>query len=94
MEKFGAMVIATLGLALGFWVGLAVGSIASGMEISLFKLAAARFSTALLGLTFGTLALAVGCARANRGLSTGVARALGVVVYFLNASTTMLAPIR
>lgn len=85
VEKFGAMVIATLMLMLVFWVGLAVGSMAIGMEISLFKLAEACFSAALLGLTFGALALAVGCARGKRGLSIGVASALGVVAYFLNA---------
>ena len=39
----------------------------------------------MLGLTFGALALALGCATGNRGLSIGVASALGVVAYFLNA---------
>ena len=37
------------------------------------------------GLTFGVLALALGCVTGKRGFSTGVASALGVVAYFFNA---------
>jgi len=89
VEKSGAMVVATLMLGLVFWVGLAAASMAIGMEISLSNLAAACFSMALLGLTFGALALAVGCARGKRGLSMGVASAGAVAAYFLNG----LAPV-
>ena len=88
-QKFGAMAIATLLLAFTFWVGLVVGSVAVGMEISLGRLAEATLSAALLGLAFGTLALALGCAKGSRGMSVGIASALGVASYLLNA----LAPL-
>jgi ABC-2 type transport system permease protein len=84
-EKFAAMVVTILALAGVFWLSMAVGAIAIGMDISLWRLAEATLSGALLGLTFGALALALGCARSNRGLSIGVASALGVAAYFLNA---------
>ena len=88
-QKFGAMAIATLTLAVFLWVGLAIGAVAVGMEISFIRMAGATLSAALLGLTFGALALALGCIRSNRGLSIGVASALGTGAYFLNA----LAPL-
>ena len=89
MEKFAAMVVTILALALVLWLSMAVGAVAIGMDISLVRIAEATLSAALLGLTFGALALALGCARSNRGLSIGVASALGVAAYFVNA----LAPV-
>ena len=85
MEKFAAMVAAILTLAFVTWLGMAVGAVAVGMDISLVRIAEATLSGALLGLTFGSLAFALGCAKSNRGLSMGVASALGVAAYFLNA---------
>ena len=84
-QKFGAMAIATLLLAVIFWAGLALGAILVDMEISFIRLAIATFSAALLGLAFGALALALGCLRGNRGLSLGGASALAVVTYLLNS---------
>ena len=55
------------------------------MEISLLRMAEATLSAALLGLTFGALALAVGCTTGKRGISIGVSSAVGVAAYFLNA---------
>ncbi len=88
-EKFAAMTVITLALAFAFWLASAIGAIAIGMEISLLRLAEATLSTALLGLSFGALALALGCATGKKGFSLGVASALGVVAYFFNA----LAPL-
>lgn len=88
-EKFAALAVATLALAFVFWLALAIGAVAVGMEISLGRLAEATLSSALLGLTFGALALALGCVTGKRGLSIGVAGAVGVMAYFLNA----LAPL-
>jgi len=88
-QKFGAMVIATLVLAVFLWVGLVIGAAIVDMEVSLLGLAAVTLNATLLGLVFGALALALGCVRGNRGLSMGGASALGVAAYFLNA----LAPL-
>ncbi len=89
VHKFGAVAVATLLLALLMWMGLAVGAVAVGMDISLPGLAAASLSTALLAVAFGTLALALGCITGARGLSAGAASAVAIAAYFLNA----LAPL-
>ncbi|MBI4328592.1 MAG: ABC transporter permease subunit [Chloroflexi bacterium] len=97
VEKFAAMVVATIALATTFWAGLTVGSKAVGMEINVVRLAEMTVSLALLGLVFGSLALAFGAARGNSGLSIGVASALGVAFYFANAlapAVEALEPLR
>ena len=68
---------------------MAIGAAAIGMDISFGRMGEATLSAALLGLTFGALALALGCATGNRGLSMGVTTAVGVAAYFINA----LAPV-
>jgi ABC-2 type transport system permease protein len=89
VEKFGAMVVGTLGLALMLWLGLAVGALWAKMDISMGRMAEATLATALLGLAFGTLGLALGCATGNRGLSNGVTSTVALAAYLLNA----LAPL-
>lgn len=85
LDKFAAIVVATLVLAFVFWLALAISAVAIGMEISLLRMAEATLSAALLGMTFGALALALGCATGKRGLSIGVSSAVGTAAYFLNA---------
>lgn len=89
LEKFTAMVVCTLLLTVVFWATLAIGNAAIDMGLNLIRLAAVCFSGFLLAIAFGTVALAVGCARGKRGLSMGVGGALGVYAYMLNA----LAPL-
>ena len=88
-QKFGAMAIATLAIAFFLWVGLAIGAVIVDMSVGFLRMAAVTASAALLGLAYGTLALALGCVNGNRGLSIGVTSALGTAAYFLNA----LAPL-
>ena len=83
------MVICTLLLIIVFWATLAIGGAAIDMGLNLVRLAAVCFSGFLLAITFGTVALAVGCARGKRGQSMGVGGALAVYAYMLNA----LAPL-
>ncbi len=89
VHKFGAMSVATLVLALFLWLGLAIGAVVVDMDVSMLGLAAASVSTALLAVAFGAFALALGCITAARGLSAGVASAVAIAAYFLNA----LAPL-
>jgi ABC-2 type transport system permease protein len=84
-EKFGALVAGTLGLAAVFWVGLAAGALWVKMDVSAGRMAEATFGAALLAIMFGALALALGCATGSRGLSAGVASALALTTYLLNA---------
>ncbi len=89
LEKFIAMVVCTLLLTVVFWTTLAISGAAIDMGLNLVRLAAVCFSGFLLAIAFGAVALAIGCARGKRGLSMGVAGALGVYSYMLNA----LAPL-
>jgi ABC-2 type transport system permease protein len=85
LEKAASMAVATLALGVAFWIGLALGALMVGMDINYLHLADAIFSCVLLGLLFGAIALAVGSASGNRGLTIGVAAALGVAAFFLNS---------
>ncbi len=85
LEKAASMAVATLALGVAFWVGLALGALVVGMDINYLHLADASFSCVLLGLLFGAIALAVGSASGRRGLTIGVAAALGVAAFFLNS---------
>ncbi|UCB42606.1 MAG: ABC transporter permease subunit [Dehalococcoidales bacterium] len=89
LEKFTAMVICILLLTFVFWATLTIGGAVIDMGLNLLHLAAVCFSGALLAISYSAIALAVGCARGKRGLSMGVAGALGVYGYVLNA----LAPL-
>src|SRR3990170_3407731 len=85
LEKFGAMVVslATLGVAL--WVGIAASVIVVDMRVDLVRVAEVTLSALVLSLTFGSLALGLGCARGHRGLAMGVAAAVAVAAYLLNS---------
>jgi len=89
LEKFTAMIVCTLMLTIVFWATLAIGGAIIDMGLNLLRLAAVCFSGFLLAIAYGSVALAVGCARGKRGVSIGVAGALGVYGYMLNA----LAPL-
>ncbi len=88
-EKFAAMVAAIAAVGVVLWLGMVVGAMLVDMDISVWRIGEATLSGALLGLTFGAVALAVGSATGKRGLSMGVTSALGVTAYFVNA----LAPL-
>lgn len=88
LEKFGALCAGMILLAALYWVGLAVGIAIVNVDVSLLNLAAACFSAALLGITFGTLSLAVGCTTGKRSIAMAVAGALAVITYILNAMAT------
>lgn len=85
LEKLAALMVMTLGLAAVLWAGLALSVPLVKMEIAAGRLAEATLSIALLALLFGVLALALGAATGNRGLSLGVTSALAVATYMINA---------
>ena len=96
-EKLGALAaeVALLGVVL--WLSLLVGVRAASMHISAAHLAAATFSTVLLALAYGALALLVGAATGRRAAAVGVAAALGVAAYLVSSLATLvdaLKPIR
>lgn len=84
LEKFAAMVVITMVLALTLWLGLIIGAAIASVEISFLRIAEATFSGVLLGLTFGALALALVCVTGKRIWGRGIPAVLAVVSFLLN----------
>jgi len=84
LEKFAALVVITMLLALTLWLGLVIGATIASVEISFLRMAEATFSGALLGLAFGALALALVCATGKRIWAISIPAALGIVSFLLN----------
>ena len=59
------------------------------MEISYARVGEVTLAAAVLGATFGALALAIGNATGRRNLSIAISSGIGVAGYFINA----LAPV-
>ena len=84
-EKFVAMMVAITALGFALWLGTALSAKAVGMDIGFGRIAEASLSATLLGMAFGAIALALGCALGKRGLSISLTSALAFAAYFLNA---------
>ena len=85
LEKVAAVVLACVVAAAVVWVMAIAGAAASGSELPGDKLAAALVMLVLLGLDFGALALAISAYSGNRAAAIGVAVALMVVMYLIDA---------
>ena len=88
-EKFLAMNAAILALSFVLWLSVVIGSAIVSMDLSLWRVLHISFSGMLLGVLFGTVALALGCATGKRGLSIGITGGIAVTAYFVYA----LAPL-
>jgi len=92
-EKAAAMVLWTVLVAAAIWVGVAVAAVVFGVDLRLERVAVALVSAALLGVTYGGVALVVGALLARRMAAFGVALMLAVVAYFLNALAPLISVI-
>lgn len=81
LQKFAAMVAGTLLLGFFMWFGLQATALALDLKVTASGLALATFSGVLVGLVFGSLALALGCLRGSRGFSLGVTAAVTLAAY-------------
>jgi ABC-2 type transport system permease protein len=90
VQKFFAMFLGTLALGLVFWVGNIIGTTSANMGISLVSLGEVTFSLVLLGLLFGSLAMAIGGFTGKGGASTGIPSAVGIVSYLLNSMSEIV----
>ena len=84
-QKAGAMIISTLALSAVIGITVVIGALIVDMDIDMAAIAAVTVSSALLGLFFGALALAMGCGTGRRGMTLGVTGAAAVFTYFINA---------
>ncbi len=89
LEKLVALVVELVLLGLVLWLALVIGGPIVDLGISAWNAGAATIAAVLLALLFGCVALLVGAASGHRSRAIGVASALVVLSYFVNA----LAPL-
>jgi ABC-2 type transport system permease protein len=89
LDKAVAVAISVALIACGLWLGAVAGALGSGTELDAPKVAAGLVLATLLALDFGAVALAVASWSGNRAAAIGVAAALLVAMYLVNA----LAPV-
>ncbi len=93
-EKFLALCLLLCTLGIILWLVLLVGAAAANMRIGGGQLAAATASAVLLGLWFGALALAIGCATGKRGVALGASAAVAVAGYFTQSLSSLVTGLR
>lgn len=84
-QRSAALIGVLVGFGLILWVVPLVLSQALDMGVSAVNVSAASLGLLLLGLLFGTLALAVGAATGKRAVATGVAGTVAVAGYVIRA---------
>ncbi len=84
-QKWMALVLVELVLGLILFVSLAVDKALFGVDIPLANVAAGSFMAVLLGVFFGSLALALGAGTGLRGLTVGVVTLVAAGTYLLNS---------
>lgn len=85
VEKWAALLVGTMLLSASLGVVLAIGAPLVGLRVGASNLWAAVIASALLGLTFGTLALTLGAGTGHRGLARGISTAVAVAAYLLSS---------
>lgn len=83
-QKAGAMALSMVVIAIALFVGIELGAAFSSTSVAADRVAAGLVLATLLALAFGGIAMAIGCATGNRGLSIGIVSAILVVTYFVN----------
>jgi len=83
LEKFAAMTTAGAGLAILSVLTMMATSPLAGIDIGWDQYLGATLSVYLIGLVFGTLALAVAAATGSKGVALGVSSTLAVGLFVL-----------
>lgn len=94
LQKFFAMTVDISGLGGVFWISNIIGTSAAGMKLSYLSLAEVSFSLVFLGLTFGSLVLALGGLTSKRGIGIGSASTIAVVSYLLNSMSQIVEELK
>jgi ABC-2 type transport system permease protein len=85
LEKAAAVLLGCIAAAAAVWALALAGAAASSSPLPADRLAEALVMLVLLGLAFGSIALAVSAFTGNRAGAIGVAIALMVVMYLIDA---------
>lgn len=97
LDKFAAMAMGTLVLTLVMWISVLLLGQPFDLRPDLGGFTAMTLNTFLLGLAFGTLALAIGSATGRRALAIGIPSGIAVASFIVNAlapSVDWLEPFR
>ncbi len=89
LEKFAALATATAFLGLVLWVTLVVVGGSVDLGVAAGSMAGPVVMAFLLAISFGALALGIGCATGRRSWASGIATGLAVAAYLVKA----LAPV-
>lgn len=90
LEKFLAMTVGMGLLSFILWLSLVFGAKMFDLKIGLGQLAAAAGNSGLLGLCFGTVALAAGSGTGKKSLSIAAGVAFAAASYLLNILTKIV----
>jgi ABC-2 type transport system permease protein len=85
LQKFAAMALTALGLGVVLWSSVVVVGRLFGLDVAIPDIAAATLHLLLLGIAFGAIAMFLGAWRGRRSSAIGVAAALAVGTFILNA---------
>ncbi len=94
LEKAAAVAALVTLLAIVAFASLAISTAAAGLNINAGHLAAAAAATGLLGLLYGSIALAIGAASGRRGLALAVAGAAAGAAYIANALGSLVSALK
>jgi ABC-2 type transport system permease protein len=91
LEKTAALALELALLTATIFFGLLVATRAVGVHIAAGKLAAAALFVFLLGLLFGSFAVAVGAATGKHALAVGIPSGAAAIAYLLNGVAPLVA---
>lgn len=91
VEKVLAIVVSCVVVAAALLVGTAAGALGSSSELATDRVAAGLVMATLFALDFGALGLLVATSTGNRATGAGIAAAVLVVMYFMNALAPIIA---
>ncbi len=83
-QKLSALALAQIVLGAAVFLGIALDGWLFAVDIPLANVAAASLMAVLLGVFFGSLALALGSLSGRRGLTTGIVTLVAAGSYLLN----------
>jgi ABC-2 type transport system permease protein len=89
VENAASMLFGLAMIGLALWFGLLAGGLIMDVEFSFARSGQAALMGVLLGMVFGSLALALGGQTGKTGLAIGVSAATAIATYFLHS----LAPL-
>ncbi len=91
IEKAAAFVVAVLITALALWLSTVVMAAVIKADVDPVNVLAAATNSALLALAIGSVALALGAATGSRATAGGIAAAVAIVSYIVNAYAPLVS---